>query len=462
MQDNKRPQENERTVRDALHSRAFKNGAYASVLCAVMLALVVALNLFVGALPAKYLRYDMTENKLYSLSQETEDLCAALTQDVTFYYLGRTGQEDAAVTELLDKYKDASSHIQVVQKDPVLYPTFGAAYDAADAAVGSIIAVCGERYRVVDAGDLYTYTPNYQTYTYDTEFDGEGALTSALSYVASEEAPLLYTLSGHGEAGLSATLTDGAERQNMSFETLALLTADAVPEDAAAVVLNAPTKDISAEEAERLRRETVLLAEYGMGARDGIVIENDQNRFLSGYPYYLLPNIKSHDVTQPLVDSGSYVLAPLAHAITVLDEMPENVSVDALLATSASAYSKTDAYNAESIAQADGDPTGTFNVAAAAQNSETGGKVVWLSTSGLLDETMDQMVSGSNSDLVLNAFGWLTGSESGITIHAKSLTTETLTVPSGAGSLWSGLLMFAIPGAMLVLGVVIWAMRRKR
>ena len=41
MQDNKRPQENERTVRDALHSRAFKNGAYASVLCAVMLALVV-------------------------------------------------------------------------------------------------------------------------------------------------------------------------------------------------------------------------------------------------------------------------------------------------------------------------------------------------------------------------------------------------------------------------------------
>ena len=253
MQDNKRPQENERTVRDALHSRAFKNGAYASVLCAVMLALVVALNLFVGALPAKYLRYDMTENKLYSLSQETEDLCAALTQDVTFYYLGRTGQEDAAVTELLDKYKDASSHIQVVQKDPVLYPTFGAAYDAADAAVGSIIAVCGERYRVVDAGDLYTYTPNYQTYTYDTEFDGEGALTSALSYVASEEALLLYTLSGHGEAGLSATLTDGAERQNMSFETLALLTADAVPEDAAAVVLNAPTKDISAEEAERLR-----------------------------------------------------------------------------------------------------------------------------------------------------------------------------------------------------------------
>ena len=31
-----------------------------------------------------------------------------------------------------------------------------------------------------------------------------------------------------------------------------------------------------------------------------------------------------------------------------------------------------------------------------------------------------------------------------------------------AASLWSGLLMFVIPGAMLLLGVVIWAMRRKR
>ncbi len=49
-----------------------KNGAYASVLCAVMLALVVALNLLWRAACAKYLRYDMTENKLYSLSQETE------------------------------------------------------------------------------------------------------------------------------------------------------------------------------------------------------------------------------------------------------------------------------------------------------------------------------------------------------------------------------------------------------
>ena len=41
MQDNKRPEGKGRTVRDALHSRAFKNGAYASVLCAVMLALDV-------------------------------------------------------------------------------------------------------------------------------------------------------------------------------------------------------------------------------------------------------------------------------------------------------------------------------------------------------------------------------------------------------------------------------------
>ncbi len=62
----------------------------------------------------------------------------------------------------------------MVQKDPVLLSHLRRKAMRRTPRVGSIIAVCGERYRVVDAGDLYTYTPNYQTYTYDTEFDRGG------------------------------------------------------------------------------------------------------------------------------------------------------------------------------------------------------------------------------------------------------------------------------------------------
>ena len=134
---------------------------------------------FMARCPQKYLRYDMTENKLYSLSQETEGPVRGLNagRNVLLprpYRPGGCGRHRAA-----GQVQRRFIHIQVVQKDPVLYPTL-ARRRCGGRRDWQFIAVCGERYRVVDAGDLYTYTPNHQTYTYDTEFDGRGALTSAL------------------------------------------------------------------------------------------------------------------------------------------------------------------------------------------------------------------------------------------------------------------------------------------
>ena len=48
MKDNKQPKLQKHSVQDTLHSRAFKNGAYASVLCAALLALAAVLNKALG------------------------------------------------------------------------------------------------------------------------------------------------------------------------------------------------------------------------------------------------------------------------------------------------------------------------------------------------------------------------------------------------------------------------------
>ena len=53
-------------LKKTLHSRAMKNGAYASVMCALMVVLVVVVNLFVGALPERYTQLDLTDNNVYS------------------------------------------------------------------------------------------------------------------------------------------------------------------------------------------------------------------------------------------------------------------------------------------------------------------------------------------------------------------------------------------------------------
>ena len=152
------------------------------------------------------------------MSDETKKLCESVDEDITLYYLARTGGEDSRTLSLLQQYADLSSHIKVVQKDPVLYPTFGNQYEASDASLGSVIVDGGDRYRVVDYTDLYQQTINYETYQYETSFDGEGQITSAIAYVSSEDLPKLYIVQGHGESGISSTLSSGLTRQNMETE----------------------------------------------------------------------------------------------------------------------------------------------------------------------------------------------------------------------------------------------------
>ena len=82
------------------------------------------------------------------------------------------------------------------------------------------------------------------SYSYNTSFDGEGAI----DYVVNEEQPKIYVLEGHGEAELPTTFSEQLEKENMELNTFSLLTVDAIPEDAACVMIYAPTTDISQEE----------------------------------------------------------------------------------------------------------------------------------------------------------------------------------------------------------------------
>ena len=65
------------------------------------------------------------------------------------------------------------------------------------------------------------------SYTYNTSFDGEGAITSAIDYVVTEVLPQLYVLEGHGEAEPPATFSEQTEKENIETQGLPLLTVDA-------------------------------------------------------------------------------------------------------------------------------------------------------------------------------------------------------------------------------------------
>ena len=385
---------------------------------AVFIAAVVLVNLIVGELPAKYSQIDISDSGLYSIGEETEKMLHDLESDVTIYQIAQDGSEDENIKSLLKRYEDESKHIKVEQKDPVVNPGFVSEYTEDNLSNNSLIVESGERSKVINYNDMYESSIDYNTYSYQTTgFDGEGQITSAIGYVTSEELPILYTLEGHGEISLDSTLKDSIEKANMEIQTLNLLTEGEVPEDADCLMINAPTSDISAEEKDALlsylenggkamiftdytgtemKNLAAVLENYGVQTAEGIVFEGDSQHYAMQMPYYLIPTVNSTDATYDVASGNRLILMPYAQGIQKMDEVRDTVTIESLLTTTDQAYSKTN-MNSTQIEKEEGDIAGPLDLGVSITeklDEEKETKIVYYSTSALLDGQVNQMVSG--------------------------------------------------------------------
>jgi ABC-2 type transport system permease protein len=468
-------------------SRAFRAGSYCAIVTAIVLAVAIALNLVVGALPTSLTQFDTTSTQLYTLSDQTEEIVGNLTQDVTVYYLVQGGTEDSTIEKILDRYDSLSDKLTVTAVDPIVHPTFASQYTSDQQQNNSLIVVSGTRSRYVPYSDIYVYdySAYFSTGQVSTSFDLEGTLTSAIDYVTMEDLPTMAVLEGHGELDLPTSLLAEIEKQNIEVEDLSLLSADAVPDGIDCVLIYSPTRDISAEETQILLNylenggglllvtdytdeETpnldTLSAAYGLSRVDGLVMEGDANYCLRGYAHYLLPSIQTHAITQPLIDGGYYALFPVAQGLVTTEEVPDGVSVTELLTTSDTAYSKLAAYASTTTDWEDGDINGPFAVAAAATKSVDDGtaRFVWFTTSYAFEDNANQAVSGGNFDLFLNALGWMCEHDSAVSIHSKSLDQVYLTLTTSSARTWTIVFVFTLPALFIGLGIVVWIRRRAR
>lgn len=234
------------------HFRSWARGGYLAGATALAVVLVVALNLMVGQLPASVTEKNLTDNSLYDISDTSRDFLAALDKDVEIVVLAEEGGLDGRITKFLELYEALSDRLTVTWIDPVASPAAAAEYQAES---GSLVVTCEDtgRSRTLAEGDLILYEMDYNYwYSYESAFDAEGQLTSAVSYVTSDSTQTVYTLTGHGESDLPSLLAQDLEKANLTVRELSLLMEGAVPEDASLVLVNAPTSDLAAEEAQLL------------------------------------------------------------------------------------------------------------------------------------------------------------------------------------------------------------------
>ena len=457
---------------------AFQGGAYSLIVTAVVLAILIVCNILVSALPASLTKYDISATKLYSITSNTKVVVNALEQDVTIYWIVQSGEEDDVIETLLSKYDSLSDHITVVKKNPDVYPTFAEQYTSETVENNSLVVECGERNRYIAYDDIYVQEADVYSYSYSTSFDGEGAITSAIDYVVTEDLPQLYVLEGHGEQELPSNFQEQIEKANIETNTLSLLTVDAIPEETDAVLLYEPSSDLSEEEVEmlydyaenggkllviagptqdsNLENLYSLLANYGVETSEGIVVEGSREHY-TVQPYVLLPEMTSHAITDALIEENYYPNMPISKGMIVNDTTG---AVTSLLTTSDESFSKVAGYELTTYEKEEGDIDGPFTVGLSVDSSNEG-QIVWFSSAAFLDDMYNALSSGSNSDLAMNALSSLIGEREAMAIRSKSLNYNYLSITDSTASLLKTLMIGVFPLAYLGIGVVIILKRRR-
>ncbi len=468
---------------EATSAKAFRLGGYSAVSIIIVVIIAVIINLALGELPSSLTKLDLSTDKLSTVSQQTKENVSALEKDVTVYWIVQEGSEDAYIEQLLDRYTDLSKHLKVEKRDPVVNPNFASQYTTEQIYNNSLIVVSGEKSQYISYYEIYVtdYTNYYTTGQTTTQFYGESCVTAAVEYVTSEDLPTMYILDGHGSASMDATLLNLIGKQNIDTTGLNLLTEAEVPADCDLLAIYAPETDLSKPEADAIQaylgkggklllvtahsQEAMpnladVMAYYGVKQGEGVVFEADTASYYQ-YPYLLLPQINDHTITAPIA-TGYYVLYPQAQAIEQVEGAAETVTVTPLLTSSDKAFVKLDVSNMKTYEKEEGDIEGQYDLAVAIEDSATNAQIVWFTGTQFTLSDYDEAVGGTNHDLFLNALSWMCKSESSITIHAKTISNEYLTMSASARAILTLVMIAILPLAFVVVGIYVAISRRKR
>lgn len=458
-------------------------GAYSVTGIAIMLAIIVITNMAIKELPASVTNFDITNDKLYSITDQTKEFLDTLDEDITIYVLANEDNQDQTLAQTLKRYEEYSDRIHLEYVDPQVNPRFYQQYTTDNIQSNSLIIVGENRNMVVNYADVYATELDYSTYqTTVTGYDGEGLITSGIGYVISEDLPKVYMLTGHGEATLPDAFLQAIAKENVDSEELRLMDVDAIPEDAACVIMNNPTTDLSKDDLEillsYLEQGGNIFADCGyvtentpnldalfetMGLRieKGLVVEQDTSAYYRN-PFYLLPNIYPGDYSSGIYNKY-YILAPFSQGI-VTDTEKEDVEYESILKTSDKAYVKKDVENADSYEMTSEDVAGPFYVGVrATKETESGtATMVLFGCSQLFTQEASSLVSGANQLLFTNVVSSFANHEVSIAVPTKSFDISYLTINQKFAIIMGTILVIGIPVCLLIWGFVVWFRRRKR
>lgn len=399
----KKKDKKEKKTKDGkkFNAKKLKHGTMATVFTCVFVALLVLVNVVTTMLFDRYpITIDLTTNKIYSVSNDTEDYVKKVNVDVqvTIFadentYTNYSSYNKQAV-ELLKNYcklnhhityrfVDIDSHPEIVKEYTDTISQFDMIFETKTKVDGKEIS----RTRKLGMLDLLTFTDEFEQklsqsgYSIDTLAQQAGGDLSFLSYYGS------YVESSNAEQAFTSALmtvtdpnpvyvtilTGRSELTQLTyFQTLLTangynvntvdITSEDIPADTDVVVIPAPKTDYLEEDITKVsdflnndgnlgkqllyiasygQEDTPnldeFLSEYGLSVGKGVICESDSGKYYNS-PCVTVASTVSDNFTQDVSTEKPAILSALCRPVNTLFDEQDMVSTDAYLKSSDSAY----------------------------------------------------------------------------------------------------------------------------
>ena len=464
-----------------------KYGGYASIMTTIVVIIAIVVNALAGQFN---LKFDLTKNKIYTLSEDTISLLKSIDEEIVLYSVYEEGGEFSIVTEILDKYATYSKNITTTNVDPYKNPQFAAKYarNGDTISIGSVVVETVNGYRVVSQNELAEVVTNQATgESYMQGIKLESVLTGAIRSMVSGETTAIYSLVGHKEMAIHEELIREMEYGGYELFELNLMKSKSIPDDCSILLMNTPIEDITSDELkaineyldkggslfialgiviEDLPNFNSLLANYGVAVSQRMVIEGSADFVYQQNPYYVLPMLSDENIiTSKLVENRTSGFIPFTLDIFMLDTKRSTVSISPFMSSSPYSYSKT-ILEMENFEKGENDPEGPFILGTSITDVDKNGKdngvkIVVVGSGTLMESGINEMVNGGNYAIVMNSFDWLTDNDAAL--RSKSLGADDylqLTQSNAMAVIFVSVIL--IPIMIIIAGLTVVLRRKNR
>ena len=495
-------------------STRFRHGTMATVMTVVFFVFIVLLNLAVLRMKDRYsfMSIDMTDDKRYTLTAETEKLVRGINERVEIDILATEAQCTTAgalttdtygqipiAHEIIKRYPQLNSHISInyvdLSKTPAYILQFPEYSDVLD--YYYIVIKSARRTRVTSFFEMLpSLSSEYSAFDSTTQNTSlaqsytETYMTSLIKTVTLDKTPVVAFVEGLNVDGNSSEFISILELNGYEIRHVDIRKEN-LPDDADIVLLAAPTNDLSSAQTARLdeylssrkRNRTLvlfstslmpelphlnsLLSEYGISLTQDIVYEGDSHNTISKQMSAFTAQMNETEYTLDLIDRLNYPAVINAPSLDILFTDKGSTNVTSVLTSTPEGFvcSSAKKFDRAKYTEADKDTRTVMACATTFRDTMDGSKlrtdIIVAPDSLYAPELMTTDIYG-NLSLLLTVFNRRSGIDTGnIDIEPKSLYAVDFSVDMNTLSVISVIFGYVLPLIALACGLVVYFRRRR-